>query len=127
MSQDVVQWLNQIKALQSDVAALQEQLVASQDSGNNWRQRFETEALQRRNDADRFQAQITELQTQITELQTRQAPNAIAQERDQLAAALAAEKANHEQSRKDLTTALSDAMELLSKGKSRLPDVVDPG
>ncbi|MFM2429137.1 MAG: hypothetical protein RLZZ511_350 [Cyanobacteriota bacterium] len=126
MSQEVVQWLNQIKALQTDVAALQQQLVESQDSGNNWRQRYETEALQRRQDADRFQAQITELQTQIAALQTRQDPSAIAQERNHLAAALAAEKANHEKSRKDLTTALSDAMELLSKGKSRLPDVADP-
>jgi SMC interacting uncharacterized protein involved in chromosome segregation len=125
MSQEVVQWLNQIKALQQDVAELQQALADCQDSGNRWRQLYETEAQQRRDAAMAQAAELEKLTATIAQLQTVMAPTDVAQERDRLAASLAAEKANHEQTRKDLTTALSDAMELLSKGKSRLPDVVD--
>ncbi len=125
MSQEVVQWLNQIKALQQTTADLQQALDASQASGDRWRQHYEMEAQQRRQEAEQQQAIVAELSATIGQLQTLVAPSEIAAERDRLTAELATEKANHEQTRKDLTTALSDAMELLSKGKSRLPDVVD--
>jgi predicted nucleic acid-binding Zn-ribbon protein len=125
MSQAVVQWLNQIKALEQQVADLQAELAESNASGNQWRQRYDTEAQQRRQEAVAMQAETAQLTGTIAQLQTVVAPSELAAERDRLAASLATEKASHEQTRKDLTTALSDAMELLSKGKSRLPDVVD--
>jgi chromosome segregation ATPase len=125
MSQEVVQWLNQIKALQQTAADLQQALDESQASGDQWRQRYEMEAQQRRQELAQQQAQVAELAATIGELQKPIAPSDLAAARDRLTAELATEKASHEQTRKDLTMALSDAMELLSKGKSRLPDVVD--
>jgi DNA-binding protein H-NS len=125
MSQEVVQWLNQIKALQQTAADLQQALDESKASGDKWRQLYEMEAQQRRQEAAQQQAKVAELSAAIGQLQTVVAPSELAAERDRLATELAAEQASHEQTRKDLTTALSDAMELLSKGKSRLPDVVD--
>jgi len=41
---------------------------------------------------------------------------AVLAERDRLAQALEAEQANHAQTRKSLTTALGDAIDMLSKG-----------
>jgi septal ring factor EnvC (AmiA/AmiB activator) len=125
MSQDVVQWLNQIKALEQQVTELQAALAQSNASGDQWRQRYDTEAQQRRQESVAMQAETAQLTAAIAQLKTTATPTDLESERDQLAASLAAEKASHEQTRKDLTTALSDAMELLSKGKSRLPDVVD--
>jgi predicted nucleic acid-binding Zn-ribbon protein len=125
MSQEVVQWLTQIKALQQDVAGLQQALADSQERGNKWRQLYETEAQQRRDAAIAHATELEQLTATIAQLQTPMDATEVAQERDRLAASLATEKANHEQTRKDLTTALSDAMELLSKGKSRLPDAVE--
>jgi hypothetical protein len=125
MSQEVVQWLNQIKALQQTAADLQQALDESKASGDQWRQRYEMEAQQRRQEAAAQQAKVAELSASIDALNKPVATSDLATERDRLAAELATEKASHEQTRKDLTTALSDAMELLSKGKSRLPDVVD--
>jgi hypothetical protein len=125
MSQEVVQWLNQIKALQQTAADLQQALDESKTSGDQWRQRYEMEAQQRRQEAAAQQAKVAELSASIDALNKPVATSDLAAERDRLTAELATEKASHEQTRKDLTTALSDAMELLSKGKSRLPDVVD--
>jgi hypothetical protein len=125
MSQEVVQWLNQIKALQQTAADLQQALDESKASGDQWRQRYEMEAQQRRQEAAAQQAKVAELSASIDALNKPVATSDLATERDRLTAELATEKASHEQTRKDLTTALSDAMELLSKGKSRLPDVVD--
>jgi predicted nucleic acid-binding Zn-ribbon protein len=125
MSQAVVQWLNQIKALEQQVADLQAELAQSNASADKWRQLYDTEAQQRRQELVSMQAETTQLTDTIAQLKTTAVPTDLESERDRLAASLAAEKASHEQTRKDLTTALSDAMELLSKGKSRLPDVVD--
>ncbi len=125
MSQEVVQWLNQIKALHQTVADLQQALDESKASGDKWRQLYEVEAQQRRQEAEQQQAKVSELETTVGALNQAVTPSELAAERDRLSAALAIEQASHEQTRKDLTTALSDAMELLSKGKSRLPDVVD--
>ncbi len=125
MSQEVVQWLNQIKALQQTAADLQQALDESKASGDRWRQLYEIEAQQRRQEAEQQQTKMSELETTVGALNQAVAPSELAAERDRLAAELATERASHEQTRKDLTTALSDAMELLSKGKSRLPDVAD--
>lgn len=125
MSQEVVQWLNEIKALKQEVADLQATLAESNASAQKWQQLYETEASQRRQDSEKLQTQISDLENQIQQLQADVSPSDLQKERDRLKQELAAEKANHEQSRKDLTTALADAMELLSKGKQRLPDVAE--
>ena len=125
MSQEVVQWLNEIKALKEDVTTLQQELTDCQASGDRWRQLYETEASQRRQDTEQLQAQVDQLQATIAQLQQESSPSELQQERDRLRQELDAEKAQHEQTRKDFTTALSDAMELISKGKQRLPDIAE--
>lgn len=125
MSQEVVQWLNEIKDLKLQITQLQVELANSEASGDKWRQLYETEAQQRRQDAQQAQQQIADLQAQIQTIAQSKSPSQLEAERDRLMAALAEEKADHEQTRKNLTTALADAMELLSKGNNRLPDVAE--
>jgi phosphotransacetylase len=125
MSQEVVQWLNEIKDLKQQVSALQIALAESAASADRWRQLYETEAQQRRQDAQQAQQQVADCQAKITEIVQGQAQSALEKERDRLVESLRHEKVSHEQTRKDLTTALADAMELISKGNTRLPDMVD--
>ncbi len=125
MLQEVVQWLNEIKDLKQQVNALQIALAESEASADRWRQLYETEAQQRRQDAQQAQQQIADGQAKITEIVQGQAQSALEKERDRLVESLRYEKVSHEQTRKDLTTALADAMELISKGNTRLPDMVD--
>jgi predicted nucleic acid-binding Zn-ribbon protein len=125
MSEAVVQWLNEIKALKQNVADLQQALTDSNASADRWRQLYETEAQQRRQEADQWQAKMEALHTTIAQLQTPVDQSELAQERDRLRQELAAEKASHEQTRKSLTTALADAMEILSPPQKQLPDAVD--
>jgi hydroxypyruvate isomerase len=125
MSQEVVQWLNEIKDLQQQISQLQVALAESEASGDKWRQLYETEAQQRRQDLQQAQQQMAALDGRIAAIVQGQTPTEVEAERDRLTAALRLEKAKHEQTRKDLTTALADAMELISKGNNRLPDVMD--
>jgi predicted nucleic acid-binding Zn-ribbon protein len=127
MSQEVVQWLNEIKDLKQQISQLQVELANSEASGDKWRKLYETEAQQRRQDAQQAQQQIADLEAQVQTIVQGREASALEKECDRLMAALAEEKADHEQTRKNLTTALADAMELISKGNNRLPDVaLDP-
>jgi predicted nucleic acid-binding Zn-ribbon protein len=142
MSQEVVQWLNEIKTLQQQVADLQAKLAASEASADNWRGRYDAEAQQHRNAVTQAQTQLARLDAQVAafanpvnpttlaiDLATaaqldRLTPTALKQklaeiwaERDQMEQALKAEHQAHDKTRKDLTTALADAMEVLSKAK----------
>jgi chromosome segregation ATPase len=152
MSQEVVQWLNEIKTLQQQVADLQGQLTEANDSSDRWRARYEAEAQQHRSALTQTQAQLSQTQAQLSQAQNpvnpetltidsataarldRLTPEGLKQklielwaERDQMEAALKAEHSAHEQTRKDLTTALADAMEVLSKAKRNTPQAPDIG
>lgn len=142
MSQEVVQWLNEIKVLQQQVADLQGQLAEANESTDRWRARYDAEAQQHRTALTQSQSQLQQVQAQLAQAQNpvnpetlaidlataarldRLSPEALKQkmveiwaERDQMEAALKAERTAHEQTRKDLTTALADAMEVISKAK----------
>ncbi|MDJ0555652.1 MAG: hypothetical protein QNJ68_14655 [Microcoleaceae cyanobacterium MO_207.B10] len=153
MTQNITQWLNEIKALQQKIGELQTELNAAQDSASQWRQLYNTEAQQRRNETQRTQETIDSLKTQIQELQysfssmkgsedetvtpieqqieylqTLDEFKAkiieVGQERDRateqvqkLIEALKQEQANHAETRKSLTNALADAVDLLAKAK----------
>jgi chromosome segregation ATPase len=146
MSQEVVQWLNEIKTLQQQVADLQGQLAEANDSGDRWRARYDAEAQQHRTALTQSQSQLQVVQAQLAQVQSpvnpetltidsamaarldRLTPEGMKQklievwaERDQMETALKAERSAHEQTRKDLTTALADAMEVLSKAKRNIP------
>jgi len=149
MAQDVRQWLNEIKALQQQLAEITRDREAALESAAQWRQLYNTEAQQRRTEAKlnqqtiaSLQAQIQKLQNfspsipdetkiislhqqQVEELQTLEEIKIklveVLLERDRareeinhLASALKQEQTRHSETRKNLTTALGDAVDLLS-------------
>lgn len=142
MTQDVRQWLSEIKNLQKQLEELQQERNQAYASAANWRDLYQEEAKQRRTDANLARQQIELLQAEIQKLQDRRGATAYSdstlasiqqevmslsisqlQERliqsliecDRLAQSLMAEKASHAQTRNDLTTALGDAVDSLSK------------
>ncbi len=142
MTQDVTQWLEEIKTLQQRLAAAQEEREAAYASAINWQRLYETEAQQRRSEARTARQTIAALQQEINQLKGEfpsisgeSAPSAAQalvdsltteselrsrllqalQECDRLTQALQTEQADHAQTRKNLTTALGDAIATLAK------------
>ncbi len=68
MSYDVRQWLEQIKALQQQLAQLQQELDSAHASAAKWRGLYETEAQQRRTDAHLAKGKFEQLQTELQRL-----------------------------------------------------------
>ena len=142
MTSDVQQWLAEIKGLQQKLVEVQQERDQAYTSAANWRNLYETEAKQRRADLQTAQASIADLKAELTQLQ-RPHPDAsdygaIVQqqvdqwqsieelrtqlmqalwEADRLTQLLEAEKQAHIQTRADLTTALGDTMDLLTKAR----------
>ncbi|CAD5925767.1 hypothetical protein PCC9214_00957 [Planktothrix tepida] len=91
MTQDVRQWLDEIKRLKQQLAQTQRDLNAAIESSDQWRQRYNIEAQQRRQEAQRYLEQVGELRGELerwqrlsplpNELQVRVA---VRQEMDQL-------------------------------------------
>lgn len=69
MSQDVRQWLDEIKRLKQQLTQVQRDRDAAIDSANQWRQLYSTEAQQRREEAKRNQEMIATLRSQLEQLQ----------------------------------------------------------
>ncbi|ARV58688.1 hypothetical protein BZZ01_08575 [Nostocales cyanobacterium HT-58-2] len=137
------QWLAEIKALKQQVAELQAERDAGWQSAEKWRKLYNTEAEQRRSDAQMAQQTITSLKAQIQQIQgieeaRLEDPTATAaiqqqveqlksveelqaklieviKERDRLLQALKTEQDNHAQTRRSLTTALGDAIDGLTR------------
>ena len=153
MAQDVRQWLDEIKRLQQQLTEVSRDRDEAGESAAQWRQLYNTEAEQRRNDAKLTQQSIASLQLQIEKLQSfspivpeeddagvaRQQEVAqlqtvgelkaklaeVLQERDraieqvkQLTQALKQEEARHAETSRNLTTALGDAVDLLTKAQT---------
>ncbi|NEQ41071.1 MAG: hypothetical protein F6K40_34610 [Okeania sp. SIO3I5] len=154
MTQDITPWLNEIKALQQKIVELQTELNVAQDTAFKWRQLYNTEAQQRRNETQHSQEIIDNLKTklqklqkgfssvkddgdesiitieqQIQHLQTESEFKAkiieVSQERDRsvekvqkLTEALQQEQSSHANTRKSLTNALADAVDILAKAKA---------
>jgi predicted RNase H-like nuclease (RuvC/YqgF family) len=145
MTHDVSQWLTEIKTLRQQLADAQKEREQAYTSAANWQRLYETEAQQRRTEAaltrqtiatlkqeieqlkgtsplagsaaaesPAMRAEVEKLQT-VTELQQKLIEALT--ERDHLAQALKLEQTNHAQTRKGLTTALGDAIDMLSKEK----------
>ncbi|MBW4473187.1 MAG: hypothetical protein KME45_22835 [Stenomitos rutilans HA7619-LM2] len=145
MTHDVSQWLTEIKALRQQLAEAQQDREQAYTSAANWQRLYETEAQQRRQEAARTRQTIADLTQELqqlkgtlpleegiptdasaiqAEVEKLQTVTALQQkllealtERDRLAQALKLEQANHAQTRKGLTTALGDAIDMLSKEK----------
>jgi uncharacterized coiled-coil DUF342 family protein len=152
MTQDVRQWLAEIKLLQQKLVEAHQERDEAYASASKWRSLYETEAKQRRTAAslaqqtidalkaeiDRLQssplmsdpttsspqihAEVAHLQT-VSELQQRLTDALIEcdramREANHLAQALKAEQSEHTKTRKSLTTALGDTVDLLTKERS---------
>jgi outer membrane usher protein FimD/PapC len=143
MSQDVIQWLAEIQSLRQQLAEAQREREEAYASAANWRQRYETEAQQHRAEAILNQQTIEKLKLEFQQLknisstatvaptiveqirievQSLQAPEELRDrliealiERDRLIQSLKIEQAAHTQTRNNLTTALGDAIDRLSK------------
>lgn len=146
MSQEVVTWLHEVKDLQQKVQQARQAEEAAHASADNWRSLYEKEARQRQTEAKLMQQTIEQLQAEIELLRNLpqgSAKAAISQvaidqaayqlqtpeelrtklievwaDRDRLAQDLKTEKAEHAQTRKNLTMALGDTVDMLTKLKS---------
>ena len=143
MSNEITQWLAQIKELKQQLAETQRDRNEAYESADNWRQLYNTEAQQRRTEAKLAQQQVESLKVELRHLQGEtpvitddaSAASAIDQElanlstveelkaklkeilteRDRLMDALKNEQANHAQTRKSLTTVIGDTIGQLAK------------
>ncbi len=143
MTQNIQQWLAEIQGLQQKLVEVHQERDQAYASAANWRNLYETEAKQRRQDAltaketiDALRAELNQQQTadpntaehadlirhqvaqwqSIEELQTQLMQ--VLLERDQLIQSLKEEQQAHLQTRQDLTTALGDTIEQLTRTQS---------
>lgn len=150
MSNDVTQWLGEIKALKQQLAEMSRDRDAAYESAASWRQLYNTEAQQRRTESKLAQQQIDSLKAQIQQLQQEsvrlksenpETVSAIEQEvtqldtveelraklkevlieRDRLLDALKTEQTNHAQTRKSLTAVIGDTIDQLAKERGNQP------
>ena len=143
MSNEIAEWLAQIRTLKQQLVETQRDRDAEAKSATNWRERYTTEAQQRRSDNKLAQQQIKTLKAQLQQLQSlpqRQTDDRtsiaaveaevakyqtieelkaklkeVLLERDRLMQALITEQANHTQTRKSLTTVIGDTVDNLNK------------
>lgn len=146
MTQDVQQWLGEIKHLQKKLEEAHQERDEAFASAANWRSLYETEAQQRRTETALSQGAVAELKAAAQKLQagspsvasSARVPTAIQAEVDsletpddlrqrliaalikcdRLTQALSLERASHEQTRKSLTSALGDTVEMLTKERA---------
>lgn len=145
MSQEVVQWLEEIRILRQQLAEAETSKEEANQGAANWRKLYSQEAQQRRMEANLAKQTIQELKAEIRQLKVGKgfkpdSPEAIAaieeevaeltsfkelrarlaaaiQERDGLTEALKQEKEEHEKTRKSLTAVIGDTIDQLAKQK----------
>lgn len=139
MSQDVTQWITEVRTLQRQLADTRKERDQAYNSAANWRRLYEIEARQRREDDDQWRNQTDALQGQLQEQVTASADNAelthaldsddsldSLQERlealvnrcQELSQRLQAEQQAHAQTRQSLTAALGDTFDALRPEKA---------
>jgi hypothetical protein len=147
MNQDLTQqWLTEIQELREQMAGLQSDRDTAWESAQKWRQLYNTEAEQRRTDAQLSQqaiaslkadlhklrgfefetlaaeTSVTAIQEEIKQLKSMEDLQAkliaVIKERDRLLQALKTEQDNHAQTRNSLTTALGDAIDSLTRERA---------
>ena len=148
MNQDLTQeWLTEIQTIKAQMGGLQSDRDAAWESAQKWRQLYNTEAEQRRTDAQLSQQAIASLKAELhklkgLEMETLAAGTPVTaiqqeieqlksveelqaklitliKERDRLLQALKTEQDNHAQTRNSLTTALGDAIDSLTQERAR--------
>lgn len=150
MTQDIRQWLAEIKLLQQRLADAHQERDEAYAGAANWRKVYETEAQQRRTEANLARQTIDDLKAEIQRLNqistqsTIDPPDLTAIQKDvdtlgtvdalksrlvdalaecdRLTKALRAEQADHIKTRKELTVALGDTVDLLTKERAARQD-----
>lgn len=147
MSNEITQWLAQIKELKQQLSKIQRDLADAHASADNWRQLYNTEAQQRRTESKLAQQQAENLkselrhikgETPVVPVDEAEAASAIEQElasletseelkiklkevmigRDRLIETLKTEQSNHAQTRKSLTAVIGDTIDQLTKERN---------
>lgn len=170
MTYDLTQWLTEIRTLQRQLSAAQQERDQAYASAANWRRLYEKEAQQRRTEVQALRDQIAEWQAypqpslspselslatpdreghanhqgnsnyqsldapipdspipdiqDVTVLQSKLTE--ALQRCHELAQTLTNEKAAHEQTRNNLTAALSDTIDVLAREKQTKPAALQP-
>ena len=148
MNQNLTQqWLTEIQTLKEQMAGLQSDRDVAWESAQKWRQLYNTEAEQRRTDAQLSQQAIASLKADLHKLRGLEVETlaagtpataikqeieqlksveelqakliAVIKERDRLLQALKTEQDNHAQTRNSLTTALGDAIDSLTQERAK--------
>jgi chromosome segregation ATPase len=70
MNYDVTQWLKEIESLQQQLVEARHDRTEAESTAEHWRQLYNTEAQQRREDAKAAQAELARLQAQMQQMQT---------------------------------------------------------
>jgi chemotaxis protein histidine kinase CheA len=143
MTQDITRWLTEIRTLQQQLETVRQERDQAYQSAANWRQLYDAEAKQRREDVAALKATETTLRTELSTLRSHHT-DAISAELenhldgsnldsveglraelikalqtcDQLQQALNAEKHNHAETRKTLTSALGEAIDAFHPSSS---------
>ncbi|MEB3356696.1 MAG: hypothetical protein VKK04_08220 [Synechococcales bacterium] len=137
MNHDVRQWLGEIRALQGQIAQLRQELSEAYASAANWRSLYETEARQRRQEAQSASQTIQQLKAErqaladtvehqiephpmehLSDGELKAKLAAALLNCDRLTRALKAEQDRHAQTRQALTSALGDTVEQLAQGRA---------
>lgn len=154
MSEEVVQWLEEIRSLQSQLTEAQRDREAAQASADHWRELYNTEARQRRSEAKAAQEAIAVFEQELsdrkppimppsldppkmttfaaelaplkTEEQLRKKLVESLHERDRAREALRQEQENHRHTRQNLTAVIGDTMDQLSRLRGTPPPTLDP-
>ncbi|MDB9526819.1 hypothetical protein PN498_12535 [Oscillatoria sp. CS-180] len=136
MTQEITRWLTEIRTLQQQLADTRQERDQAYQSAANWRQLYDAEAKQRREEAKISQDNISTLKTELSALKAgyKEAVPAIFKEQsdvtdiqtveglraelikalqtcDRLQKALDSEKADHAETRKILTSALGETID----------------
>jgi uncharacterized coiled-coil DUF342 family protein len=154
MTEEIKQWLGEIRLLQQKLVAVTSERDQAYQGAANWRKLYETEAQQRRTEANLAKQEIVRLEAELQQLrsrpQTKQLTPAandeiqlqveacdsaaglkqklleVLTECTQLKQALQMEQMEHAQTRQALTTALGDAIDQLKKERSMRKSEVAP-
>lgn len=143
MTQDITRWLTEIRTLQQQLEAARQERDQAYQSAANWRQLYDAEAKQRREEVAAFKATESTLRTELSTLRS-QRSDAIAtaleepldgnnlqsveglraelikalQSCDRLERALDFEKRGHAETRRSLTAALGETIDALNPSSS---------
>ena len=141
MVNEVSQWLAEIQTLRQQLQTLSQERDQAYASAANWRRLYESESEQRRSDAQKSQTRIRALANELElskQPPSQQAPYDLNQVEaqveqvesvkelrsqlinalircEQLSDALKTEQAAHRETRQNLTTALGDTIDLITK------------